>query len=49
MDHAFEFIKEKRGIATETSYPYAAADGTCDASKVDFNVAYFTFQVNFFD
>jgi hypothetical protein len=29
-----QWIKRKRGIATETNYPYEAADGTCDASMV---------------
>ncbi|XLS44705.1 hypothetical protein HN51_001570, partial [Arachis hypogaea] len=33
MDYAFEFIKQKGGITTETDYPYTAQDGTCDASK----------------
>ncbi|MED6152398.1 hypothetical protein PIB30_091686 [Stylosanthes scabra] len=33
MDYAFEFIKQKGGITTESDYPYTAQDGTCDASK----------------
>ncbi|KAL5544034.1 hypothetical protein UlMin_007818 [Ulmus minor] len=35
MDYAFEFIKKKGGITTETSYPYAATDRACDASKAN--------------
>ena len=34
MDYAFEFIQQKGGITTESDYPYAAQDGTCDESKV---------------
>ncbi|KAI4343672.1 hypothetical protein L6164_010993 [Bauhinia variegata] len=34
MDYAFEFIKQKGGITTESYYPYTAGDGTCDVSKV---------------
>ena len=34
QEYAFEFIKRKGGINTETNYPYKAADGTCDASMV---------------
>ncbi|GAV62544.1 Peptidase_C1 domain-containing protein/Inhibitor_I29 domain-containing protein, partial [Cephalotus follicularis] len=33
MEIAFEFIKEKGGLTTETNYPYQAEDGSCDASK----------------
>ncbi|KAI4336256.1 hypothetical protein L6164_014802 [Bauhinia variegata] len=33
MDYAFEFIKKKGGITTESNYPYTAEDGTCDVSK----------------
>ncbi|XP_027355741.1 vignain [Abrus precatorius] len=33
MEYAFEFIKQKGGITTESSYPYIAQEGTCDASK----------------
>ncbi|KAK7350672.1 hypothetical protein VNO77_09534 [Canavalia gladiata] len=35
MEYAFEFIKQKGGITTERNYPYAAKEGTCDASKVN--------------
>lgn len=35
MEYAFEFIKNKGGIATESNYPYQAEDGSCDASKVN--------------
>ncbi|GLT73198.1 hypothetical protein SLA2020_450720 [Shorea laevis] len=35
MEYAFEFIKQKGGINTETNYPYEAGDGTCDASKLN--------------
>lgn len=34
MEYAFEFIKQKGGITTETNYPYKAEDGTCDSRKV---------------
>lgn len=34
MDIAFDFIKNRGGITTETNYPYEALDGNCDASKV---------------
>ncbi|KAK8686293.1 hypothetical protein V6N13_125320 [Hibiscus sabdariffa] len=33
MDTAFDFIKKKGGITTESNYPYKADDGTCDVSK----------------
>jgi len=33
MEYAFEFIKQN-GITTETNYPYAAKDGTCNTQKV---------------
>ncbi|XP_038686829.1 vignain-like [Tripterygium wilfordii] len=33
MEYAFEFIKKKGGITTESNYPYKAEDGSCDASK----------------
>ncbi|CAJ1974993.1 unnamed protein product [Sphenostylis stenocarpa] len=33
MESAFEFIKQKGGITTESNYPYTAQEGTCDASK----------------
>ncbi|KAK9278661.1 hypothetical protein L1049_028234 [Liquidambar formosana] len=35
MEYAFEFIKQKGGITTETNYPYKAEDGTCDDSKLN--------------
>nr|CAA40073.1 endopeptidase (EP-C1) [Phaseolus vulgaris] len=35
MESAFEFIKQKGGITTESNYPYKAQEGTCDASKVN--------------
>ncbi|KAK7281988.1 hypothetical protein RIF29_10419 [Crotalaria pallida] len=35
MESAFEFIKQKGGITAESNYPYAAEDGTCDASKMN--------------
>nr|CAA84378.1 cysteine proteinase [Vicia sativa] len=34
MEYAFEFIKQN-GITTESNYPYAAKDGTCDVEKED--------------
>jgi len=34
MESAFEFIKQKGGITTESNYPYTAQEGTCDKSKV---------------
>jgi KDEL-tailed cysteine endopeptidase len=33
MENAFEFIKQN-GITTETNYPYAAKEGTCNIQKV---------------
>ncbi|KAM7471472.1 hypothetical protein LguiA_009655 [Lonicera macranthoides] len=33
MDIAFDFIKNRGGITTETNYPYKALDGNCDASR----------------
>lgn len=33
MDDAFQYIVQNQGISTETSYPYEAADGTCDKEK----------------
>ncbi|KAJ7945776.1 Cysteine proteinase [Quillaja saponaria] len=33
MELAFEFIRQKGGITTETNYPYKAEDGRCDSSK----------------
>ncbi|XP_061351273.1 vignain-like [Gastrolobium bilobum] len=35
MEYAFEFIKQNGGITTESSYPYTASDGSCDASKAN--------------
>ncbi|KAG5148682.1 hypothetical protein JHK82_015563 [Glycine max] len=35
MESAFQFIKQKGGITTESYYPYTAQDGTCDASKAN--------------
>ncbi|OIV97174.1 hypothetical protein TanjilG_28925 [Lupinus angustifolius] len=35
MENAFEFIKKKGGITTDRNYPYAAADGTCNKSKMN--------------
>lgn len=36
MDNAFQFIINNGGIDTEDDYKYTAADGTCDAEKVDY-------------
>ncbi|KAK3206905.1 hypothetical protein Dsin_020951 [Dipteronia sinensis] len=33
MDKAFEYIIEKEGIATESSYPYKGSDGISDQQK----------------
>lgn len=33
MEDAFEFIKKNKGVASETTYPYSAADGTCNKNK----------------
>ncbi|XP_047312069.1 vignain [Impatiens glandulifera] len=38
MDLAFEFIKENGGITSEEDYPYLAADGVCDNSKLTSHV-----------
>jgi len=29
MDYAFQYIKDKKGIAKQTEYKYTAADGSC--------------------
>jgi len=34
MEYAFEYIKQKGGITTESYYPYTANDGSCDSTKV---------------
>ncbi|KAI3472190.1 hypothetical protein Pfo_029678 [Paulownia fortunei] len=33
MEDAFEFINKNKGIATESTYPYQATDGTCNKNK----------------
>jgi len=33
MEDGFEFIVKNKGIATEATYPYDAADGTCNSQK----------------
>ncbi|GAU40406.1 hypothetical protein TSUD_136530, partial [Trifolium subterraneum] len=33
MEYAFEYIKQKGGLTTESYYPYEANDGSCDATK----------------
>lgn len=33
MEDAFEFIAKNKGIATESTYPYQATDGTCNKNK----------------
>ena len=33
MEDGFEFIVKNKGIATETTYPYAGTDGTCNTKK----------------
>ncbi|CAA3027798.1 senescence-specific cysteine protease SAG39-like [Olea europaea subsp. europaea] len=33
MEDAFEFIVKNKGIATESTYPYEATDGTCNKKK----------------
>ncbi|KAL2465276.1 Cysteine proteinases superfamily protein [Abeliophyllum distichum] len=33
MEDAFEFIVKNKGIATESTYPYEAADGACNKNK----------------
>ncbi|KAL7258461.1 hypothetical protein ACSBR1_004566 [Camellia fascicularis] len=33
MDDAFKFIKQNRGLTTETNYPYQGTDGTCNTNK----------------
>ena len=40
MEYAFEFIKKKGGITTESTYPYKAEDGHCDAAKVSFLIIF---------
>ncbi|XP_073034606.1 senescence-specific cysteine protease SAG39-like [Primulina eburnea] len=33
MEDAFEFITKNKGVASESTYPYSAADGTCNKNK----------------
>ncbi|PIN06743.1 Cysteine proteinase Cathepsin L [Handroanthus impetiginosus] len=33
MEDAFEFITKNKGIATESTYPYQATNGTCNKTK----------------
>ncbi|XP_073157777.1 senescence-specific cysteine protease SAG39-like [Henckelia pumila] len=33
MEDAFEFIVQNKGIASESTYPYSAADGSCNKNK----------------
>lgn len=40
MEYAFEYIKNKGGLATEKDYPYLAEEGTCDASKVHLHICF---------
>ncbi|GMN58569.1 hypothetical protein TIFTF001_027673 [Ficus carica] len=35
MEYAFEFIKNRGGVTTETYYPYKAEDRNCDALKAN--------------
>lgn len=35
MEKAYEFIKDKGGLTTETMYPYRARDGSCDSAKLN--------------
>lgn len=49
MELAFEFIKQKGGVTTESNYPYQAYDGTCDVSKVYINAVFnFYFEIKLF-
>ena len=34
MDLAFDFIMKNGGLTSEDNYPYTAADGSCNAIKV---------------
>lgn len=34
MDYAFEWVMSNGGIDSESNYPYAGQDGTCNTEKV---------------
>ncbi|RDY06395.1 Senescence-specific cysteine protease SAG39 [Mucuna pruriens] len=42
MDDAFKFILQNKGLATEATYPYQGADGTCNAKAKDNHAASIT-------
>ncbi|XP_021892637.1 senescence-specific cysteine protease SAG39-like [Carica papaya] len=33
MDNAFQFIKQNKGLTTETNYPYKGVDGSCNTKQ----------------
>lgn len=39
MDNAFNFIQQKKGLTSETNYPYTGEDGTCNAKKASIPAA----------
>jgi predicted secreted Zn-dependent protease len=47
MEYAFEFIKQN-GITTESNYPYAAKDGTCNVQKVHILIYVKLILISFF-
>ncbi|CAA2997017.1 senescence-specific cysteine protease SAG39-like [Olea europaea subsp. europaea] len=42
MDNAFKFIIKNHGLTTESNYPYAGTDGTCNSKKESSNAAKIT-------
>ena len=42
MDDASKFIIKNKGLTTESSYPYQAADGTCNTKKAAAHAAAIT-------
>ena len=48
MDYAFDFIIANGGIDTEEDYPYKAANGVCDKTRVRFHGPYIVVTLSFY-